>query len=78
MSTATRISGRVAANDKAQTGATEDLEYNKRTYITSPSTTDPWNSLRPSNTGSQLNSDILAQLARVDALGLGGPKKSSL
>ncbi|KAK6336961.1 hypothetical protein TWF718_009749 [Orbilia javanica] len=43
----------------------EDLDYSKRTYISSPSGTDPWNAL-----GAPKSRNISGVLARADALGL--------
>ncbi|KAK6512972.1 hypothetical protein TWF506_009134 [Arthrobotrys conoides] len=59
------ISVRVPHGDRPKLNVTEDLEYNKRTFASSPTGTDPWSVLGASQTRN--NSDLLA---RMDALGL--------
>ncbi|KAK6525886.1 hypothetical protein TWF281_010930 [Arthrobotrys megalospora] len=50
----------------------KDLDYSKRTYVSSPFAADPWNPLRSSQTR---HGDLLA---RVDSIGLSQSTRNKL
>ncbi|KAF3295481.1 hypothetical protein EYR41_010579 [Orbilia oligospora] len=60
-------SAQVPHSERPKVDVTEDLEYNKRTYISSPTSTDHWTPFGAGASQRRNNSDVLA---RVDELGL--------
>ncbi|KAF3311451.1 hypothetical protein TWF173_008273 [Orbilia oligospora] len=57
----------VPHSERPKVNVTEDLDYNKRTYVSSPTSTDHWTPFGAGASQRRNNNDVLA---RVDELGL--------